>query len=159
MSKPSFVYVTYIRSTPEKVWAALTDPVTIKKFWFGITAESDFKAGSSWRLTFEDGRVADSGEILEAAPPRRLVIRWRNEFMPELKAEGWSRCTMEIETAEYYPDVGGKAVKLTIRHEIEGEGGAQFIEAVSGGWPKVLSNLKSLLETGDIAFQASPSAH
>ena len=56
--------------------------------------------------------------------------------------------------AEYYPDFGGKAVKLTIRHEMEGEGGGKFIEAVSGGWPKVLSNLKSLLETGDVAFKA-----
>jgi uncharacterized protein YndB with AHSA1/START domain len=152
-SKPSFVYVTYIRTTPDRLWAALTDPQTIRKYWFGMTAECDFKAGSSWSLKFEDGRTADSGEILESDPPKRLVIRWRNEFKPELKAEGYSRCTMEIETAEYYPDVGGKAVKLTIRHEIEGEGGGKFIEAVSGGWPKVLSNLKSLLETGDVAFQ------
>lgn len=153
MSKPSFVYVTYIRTTPEKVWAALTDPKTISKFWFGITAESDFKAGSSWALKFEDGRTADTGEILEAEAPRRLVIRWRNEFRPELKAEGWSRCTMLIETAEYYPDRGGTAVKLTIHHELEAEGAGKLIEAVSGGWPKVLSNLKSLLETGDIAFK------
>src|SRR5690242_15666795 len=152
MSKPSFVYVTYIRTTPEKVWAALTDPATIKTFWLGITATSDFKAGSLWSLKFDDGRVADSGEILEAIPPQRLVIRWRNEFKPELKAEGWSRCTMEIETAEYYPDFGGKAVKLTIQHALEGEGG-KFIEAVSSGWPKVVSNLKSLLETGDVAFK------
>jgi len=149
--KPKFVYVTYIRTTPEKLWAALTDPATIKKFWFGINADSDFKQGSPWRLIFEDGRVADTGEILEAVPGKRLVIRWRNEFKPELKAEGWSRCTMEIEMADYYPDFGGKAVRLTILHELEGEG-AKFIEAVSGGWPKVLSNLKSLLETGDVAF-------
>jgi uncharacterized protein YndB with AHSA1/START domain len=116
-----------------------------------MTAECDFKPGSPWRLKFEDGRVADVGEILESDPPRRLVIRWRNEFKPELKAEGWSRCSMEIETADYYPDFGGKAVKLTIRHELEGEG-TKFVEAVSGGWPKVLSNLKSLLETGEAAF-------
>jgi uncharacterized protein YndB with AHSA1/START domain len=103
-------------------------------------------------LSFEDGRVADTGEILEAEPPRRLVIRWRNEFKPELKAEGYSRCTMSIETAEYYPGMGGTAVKLTIQHEIEGTGG-KFIEAVSGGWPKVISNLKSYLETGDVAFK------
>ncbi len=153
MSKPSFVYVTYIRTTPAKLWAALVDPKTIGKYWFGIIAESDFKPGSSWALKFDDGRTADTGEILEAEPGKRLVIRWRNEFKPELKAEGWSRCTMEIETADYYPDRGGKAVKLTIRHEAEGEGGGKFIEAVSGGWPKVLSNLKSLLETGDIAFK------
>ena len=151
MGKPQFVYVTYIRSTPEKVWAALTDPQTVRKFWFGMTVDCDFKAGSPWRLKFEDGRMADSGEILQAEPPTRLVIRWRNEFKPELKAEGYSRCTMAIETADYYPDFGGKAVKLTITHELEGEG-TMFIEAVSGGWPKVLSNLKSLLETGDVAF-------
>ena len=152
MSKPKFVYVTYIRTTPETVWAALTDPRTIRKYWFGITAECDWKPGSPWRLKFEDGRIADVGEILEADPPNRLVIRWRNEFKPELKVEGWSRCTMQIEMADYYPDFGGKAVRLTIRQELEGEGG-KFIEAVSGGWPKVLSNLKSLLETGDVAFQ------
>jgi uncharacterized protein YndB with AHSA1/START domain len=151
-NKPKFVYVTYIRTTPERLWTALTDPQTIRKYWFGMTAECDFKTGSSWALKFEDGRTADTGEILEADPPRKLVIRWRNEFKPELKAEGYSRCTMEIETADYYPDFGGKAVKLTIHHEIEGEGG-KFIEAVSGGWPKVLSNLKSLLENGDVAFQ------
>jgi uncharacterized protein YndB with AHSA1/START domain len=149
---PKFVYVTYIRTTPEKLWAALTDPQKIKKFWFGIAAECDWKPGSSWRLIFEDGRVADAGEILEAVPGKRLVIRWRNEFKPELKAEGYSRCTMEIEMADYYPDFGGKAVKLTIRHELEGEG-TKFVEAVSVGWPKILSNLKSLLETGDVAFQ------
>jgi uncharacterized protein YndB with AHSA1/START domain len=152
MSKPKFVYVTYIRTAPEKLWAALTDPQTIRQFWFGMTAESDFKPGSPWALRFEDGRVADTGEILEAEPGKRLVIRWRNDFKPELKAEGWSRCTMEIELADYYPDFGGKAVKLTISHEMEGEG-EKFIEAVSGGWPKVISNLKSLLETGDVAFQ------
>jgi uncharacterized protein YndB with AHSA1/START domain len=153
MTKPTFVYVTYIRTTPEKLWQALTDPQTIKKYWFGITAESDFKPGSPWRLKFEDGRIADSGEILECDPPKRLVIHWRNEFKPKLKAAGFTRCTMEIEMAEYYPDIGGKAAKLTITHEAETEQGAPTIKAVSGGWPKVLSNLKSLLETGAIAFK------
>jgi uncharacterized protein YndB with AHSA1/START domain len=153
MARSTYVYVTYIRTTPEKLWAALTDQQTIKKYWFNITAESDFKPGSPWALKFADGRTADTGEILEAVPPRRLVIRWRNEFKQELKAEGYSRCTMEIEMAEYYPDAGGRAVKLTITHELEGEG-TKFIEAVSGGWPKVLSNLKSLLETGGVAFAA-----
>jgi uncharacterized protein YndB with AHSA1/START domain len=152
MSKPKFVYVTYIRTTPEKLWAALTDPQTIRKYWFAMTAACDFKPGSPWQLRFEDGRIADTGEILESDPPKRLVIRWRNEFKPELKAAGYSRCAMEIEMAAYYPDFGGKAVKLTVTHEAETEQGAPMIEAVSGGWPKVLSNLKSLLETGDVAF-------
>jgi uncharacterized protein YndB with AHSA1/START domain len=75
MSKPKFVYVTYIRTTPKKLWVALTDPQTIRKYWFGITAECDWKPGSPWRLKFEDGRTADTGEILESDPPRRLVIR------------------------------------------------------------------------------------
>jgi uncharacterized protein YndB with AHSA1/START domain len=131
----------------------LTDPQTIRKYWFGMTAECDFKPGSPWRLKFEDGRIADSGEILEAVPAKRLVIRWRNEFKPELKAVGYSRCTTEIEMAEYYPDFAGQAVKLTIHHEVDDENGGKFIEAVSGGWPKVLSNLKSVFETGNVAFQ------
>jgi uncharacterized protein YndB with AHSA1/START domain len=153
MSKPKFVYVTYIRTTPEKLWAALTNPETIRKYWFGITAESDWKPGSSWSIKFEGGRTADSGEILESVPMKRLVIHWQNQFKPELKAVGYTRCTMEIELADYYPDFGGKAVKLTITHEAETEQGGPMIEAVSGGWPKILSNLKSLLETGDVAFQ------
>jgi uncharacterized protein YndB with AHSA1/START domain len=151
MSKPKFVYVTYIRTTPEKLWAALTDQQT--KYWFDITAECDWKPGSHWALKLEDGRTADSGEILEAVPHKRLVIaNWQNQFKPELKAAGRSRCTMEMELTEYYPGYGGKAVKLTNTHEAEAEQGAPLIEAVSGGWPKILSNLKLLLETGDVAF-------
>ena len=153
MSKPKFVYVTYIRTTPEKLWAALTHPETIRKYWFGITAECDWKPGSPWSIKFPDGRTADSGEILESVPSKRLVIHWQNQFKPELKAAGYTRCTMEIELADYYPDFGGKAVKLTITHEAETEQGGPMIEAVSSGWPKILSNLKSLLETGDVAFE------
>ena len=149
----TFVYVTFIRTTPEKLWSALTSAEFTRQYWFGVRHETDWKVGSSWQLVFPDGRIADTGEIVEVDPPRRLVLRWRNEFRPELKAEGYSRCTMEIEIADYYPDRGGKAVKLTIHHEVEGESAGKFIEAVSGGWPKVLSNLKSLLETSDIAFQ------
>jgi uncharacterized protein YndB with AHSA1/START domain len=146
MSKPQFVYVTYIRTTPEKLWSALTDPEFTKKYWFGMNPQSDWKVGSPWRIEFPDGRIADSGEILESDPPKRLVIgKWQNQFKPELKAEGYSRCTMELEPT-------GKAVKLTITHVAEGAG-AKLIEAVSGGWPKILSNLKSLLETGEIAFE------
>jgi uncharacterized protein YndB with AHSA1/START domain len=154
MSKPTFVYVTYIRTTPEKLWAALTDPQTIRKFWFGIAVECDWRSGSPWSLKFEDGRTADTGEILESVPPKRLVIgNWQNQFKPELRSAGRSRCTIEIEVTDYYPDFGAKAVKLTITHEADSEQGAPLIEAVSGGWPEIISNLKSLLETGDITFQ------
>ena len=79
MNKSTFVYVTFIRTTPEKLWSALTTPEFMKKYWYQMRCESDFKAGSTWKLIFEDGSVADSGEILESDPPRRLVIRWRNE--------------------------------------------------------------------------------
>ena len=144
MNRSTFMYVTYIRTTPEKLWSALTDPATMRQYWFGMHQESDWLAGSAWKLVFPDGRVADTGEIVEAERPRRLVIKWRNEFKPELKTEGYSRCTMELEPEK-------ETVKLTIIHEMEHDG-SRFIEAVSGGWPKIVSNLKSLLETGRTAL-------
>ncbi|HUK01514.1 MAG TPA: SRPBCC family protein [Steroidobacteraceae bacterium] len=144
MARSTFVYVTYIRTTPERLWSALTDPEFTRQYWFGVRNESDWKVGAPWRLVFPDGRVADTGEILEVDPPKRLVIKWRNEFRPELKAEGYARCTMELEPVD-------GAVKLSITHSIEQEP-SKFIEAVSGGWPRILSNLKSLLETGALAF-------
>jgi uncharacterized protein YndB with AHSA1/START domain len=138
-----FVYVTYIKTTAERLWSALTSSDFAKQYWLGIEPQAEWKAGGSWKLVFPDGRVADTGEIVEFEPPRRLAIRWRNEFRPELKAEGWSMCTMEIEPA------AGEAVKLTVTHTMEREG-SKFIEAVTGGWPQILSNLKSLLEAGSI---------
>jgi uncharacterized protein YndB with AHSA1/START domain len=137
----TFVYVTYIGTTPERLWSALTDPDLMKKYWFGMHQESDWRPGSPWRLVFADGRIADAGEVVECDPPRRLVLKWRNEFRPELKAEGISRCTIELEPSE-------GAVKLTITHTID-RAPSQLICAVSGGWPRILSNLKSLLETGE----------
>jgi len=141
MTDSRFVYVTYIRTSPEKLWQALTDPAFIREYWCGITAESGWTAGSPWRLVIPDGRVADSGEVVESVPPRRLVLKWRNEFVPELQAEGFSRCTFELETV-------GSSVKLTILHEME-QPGTKFIQAVSNGWPHILASLKSLLETGE----------
>jgi uncharacterized protein YndB with AHSA1/START domain len=142
----TFVYVTYIRATPAKLWAALTDPHLMKQYWFGMHCESDFKAGSPWQLVFTDGRVADAGEIVESVPSKRLVIKWQNQWKPEMKAEGPSRCVFEIEATD-------RTVKLTVTHSMEREK-SEFIEAVSGGWPKILSNLKSLLETGDIVLRS-----
>jgi uncharacterized protein YndB with AHSA1/START domain len=142
----TFIYVTYIRSTLDKVWAALTDPDMMRQYWMGARGESDFKPGAPWRLVFDDGRVADAGEIVEAEPGKRLVIKWQNQFKPEFKEEGWSLCTMEMEEAK-------GAVKLTIVHSMD-RPQSKFIGAVSGGWPQILSNLKSLLETGAIATAA-----
>ena len=144
MSKSSFVYVTFIRTTPETLWSALSDPEFTRKYWFGMHQESERQAGSPWALVFADGRVADQGRILESDPPRRLVIEWQNEFRPELKEEGPALCTMELEPV-------GEAVKLTITHSSE-RADSKMIAAVSGGWPRILSNLKSLLETGEVVL-------
>ena len=141
MARSTFVYVTYIRTTPEKLWSALTGDVEfMKQYWFGVHCESAWTAGSPWKMVSRDGQILDAGEIVESEPLRRLVIRWQHQSKPELKAEGASLCTMEMEPT-------GTAVKLCITHSIERET-SKLIEAVSGGWPKILSNLKSLLESG-----------
>ena len=141
MKKDQFVYVTYIRTTPEKLWKALIEPEFTRQFWCNTTQESEWKPGATWKILMPDGAVADSGEVVEIDPHRRLVLKWRNEFRPELKAEGYSRLTYQLE-----PE--GKSVKLTVIHEMEKEG-SKFIEAVSSGWPHILASLKSLLETGE----------
>jgi uncharacterized protein YndB with AHSA1/START domain len=141
MAESQFVYVTYIRTTPEKLWQALTEPEFTRKFWMGTTQESDWRPGSSWRLIFPDGMLADSGEILEFDPPEKLVLKWRNELFPEMTAEGYSRMTYTIEQQN-------ETVKFTVTHLME-KGESKFIQAVSNGWPIILSSLKSLLETGE----------
>jgi uncharacterized protein YndB with AHSA1/START domain len=152
MARSTFVYVTYIRTTPETLWAALTTDVEfMKEYWFGMHCESQWTPGSPWRLVSGDGRVFDAGEIVEAQPPSRLVIRWQHQDKPDLQVEGASLCTMELEPS-------GPAVKLSITHTME-RGDSKLIAAVSGGWPKVLSNLKSLIETGSLVLSAPyPSA-
>lgn len=142
--RSNFVYVTFIRTTPEKLWDALTKPEFMKQYWFGMHQDSDWKPGSPWALRFTDGRAADLGDIAEIDPPKRIVINWRNEFREDFKAEGFTRCTMDLEPQ-------GNAVKLTISHSID-RPESKIIGAVSGGWPKILSNLKSLLETGEVLF-------
>lgn len=137
----TFVYVTYIRTTPEKLWDALTKPEFTRAYWWGVWHESDWKAGSRWHMMFPDGRVNSSGEVLEIDPPRRLVLSWHIEYKPELKAEGYSRATFELEQA-------GGSVKLTVTHEMDRDG-SKVIKAVSYGWPMILASLKSLLETGE----------
>ena len=104
--------MTYIRTIPEKLWTALTTPEFMKKYWFGMNFETDWRVGSPWKLIFPDGRIADAGEIVEFDKPRRLVLKWRNQFRPELHEEGYARSVIEIEPA-------GDVVKLTITHEID----------------------------------------
>ena len=152
MARSTFVYVTYIRTTPETLWSALTTDVEfMKQYWFGTHCDSRWTAGSPWKMVSSSGLISDAGEIIEAEPPRRLVIRWQHQSKPELKAEGESHCTIELEPI-------GTAVKLAITHSIERQP-SKFIEAVAGGWPKIISNLKSVLETGAIVLQeAYPTA-
>jgi len=148
MARSTFHYVTFIRTTPEKLWLALTeDAEFMKQYWFGVHCESEWRPGSSWKMVHSDGSVSDAGEIVEAERPTRLVIRWRHQRNPELAAEGDSLCTMELEPT-------GSAVKLSIIHTIERDP-SKVIAAVSGGWPKIISNLKSLLETGAVVLNDS----
>jgi uncharacterized protein YndB with AHSA1/START domain len=139
-AQSTFVYVTYIRTSPERLWAALTQPEFTRQYWFGMDFASEWKTGAAWKLQFADGRIADSGKVLEIDPPRWLVVEWQNEFRPELKAEGPAQCSFELEP-------NGELVKLTVTHTSP-RPNSKLIVAVSGGWPKILSNLKSLLETG-----------
>lgn len=136
-----FVYATFIRAKPENLWQALIEPEFTRRFWFECWQESAWQAGASWRLMIPGGRVGDSGEILEIEPPRRLVVSWRNEFMPGMREEGYSRLTYGLEKH-------AGSVKLTLIHEMD-RTGSKLIEAVSGAWPLILASLKSLLETGE----------
>ncbi len=141
MAESRFVYVTYIRTTPEKLWRALIDPEFTRQYWCGITPESEWTPGASWRLMIPDGRVADSGQVLEIEPGRRLVLSWRNQFIPEMNDDQDSTMTCELKQE-------GDMVKLTLIHEMD-KPDSKLIKGVSNGWPKILASLKSLLETGE----------
>jgi uncharacterized protein YndB with AHSA1/START domain len=141
MATSRFFYVTYIRATPQKVWEALTQPEFTRRWWNETVQETDWKVGSDWKLMIPDGRVGDAGKILELDPPHRLVVTWRNEFIPTLSDEGHSRCTIELQPQK-------DAVKLTLTHEIDLPE-SKLIAGVSQGWPALLASLKSLLETGE----------
>ncbi len=134
-----FAYVSYIRSTPEKVWEALTMPEFTKQYWFGMEQDCDWTVGAKWQLRGENG-VMDSGHIVEIDKPRRMVISWHHQKVPEFHADGATLCTIELEAKD-------DQVKLSILHECEKDN-SKVIGAVGGGWPQVISSLKSLLETG-----------
>jgi uncharacterized protein YndB with AHSA1/START domain/DNA-binding transcriptional ArsR family regulator len=137
--RPTFVYVTYIESTPELVWEALTDPDLTARYW-GHANVSDWQPGSRWEHVRPDGSgVADSGgTVVESTPPRRLAFTWDGEHEA-------SRVSFEIEP---YHEI----VRLTVTHENLAD--EQERTDVAGGWPAVLANLKTLLETGRVLSQA-----
>jgi uncharacterized protein YndB with AHSA1/START domain len=140
MTRSRFVYVTYIRTAPERLWAALTEPEFTRIWWCETWQDCDWKPGSAWKAMTPDGRVADSGSIIEIDPPRRLVLTWQNQFLAELTPEGHSTLTYDLEAV-------GDSVKLTLTHEMD-RPESKLIDAVSQGWPHLLASLKSLLETG-----------
>ena len=148
MKKPSFVYVTYIATTPEKVWQAFVDTDVMAQYWIGSGADcarvnvSDWKPGSRWEHQRVDdaGTVDIVGKVVESDPPRRLVFTWARPNEAE-DVSKHSRVSFDIEPQ------GDRLVRLTVTHE-DLERDPQMLAGISGGWPKVLSNLKTLLETG-----------
>jgi uncharacterized protein YndB with AHSA1/START domain len=158
MTKPSFVYVTYIATTPEKVWRALVDTDVTRQYWLDPSSDSpahvnvsDWKPGSQWEhQRVDETRTVDMvGKVVESTPPRRLVVTWARPKDAEDDAKH-SRVTFDIESQ------GDGLVRLTVTHE-DLERDPQMLAGISSGWPKVLSNLKTLLETGR-ALPSSPSA-
>ena len=149
--KTSFVYVTYIRSTPEKVFEALTQPAVARRYW-GHENVSDWKPGSDWQhVRADEGRAVQVlGKVVEVAPPTRLVITWAS---PSGAADPASYSRVSFDIAPY-----DGMVRLTVTHD-ELETGSAMATGVQKGWPIVLSSLKSLLETGQgIDVFAKPKA-
>ena len=137
--KPKFVYVVYIASTAEKVWRALTDPKMTEQYWFGYQVSSDWKVGSRYTTGMAGAPPFDKGIVLESDPPRRLSYTWHPQYESMLH-ERQSRVTFELVQLE-------SQVQLTVTHD-EFDEGSKVFESISGGWPRVLSSLKSFLETG-----------
>ena len=155
METTTFAYTTYINTTPERLWQALTERAFTKRYWSGMGLESDWRPGSTITLHHAGVTLADPEQrVLEADPPRRLSYTWNKmtpefaaswglgeDFVARLQDEPRSKVTFEIEPQ-------GKLVKLTVIHD-DLEAGSLTLESISGGWPAVLSNLKTLLETGE----------
>ena len=138
------VFEIYIKTTPERLWQAITDPELRRKYSFGVGTESDWRPGSPYRSTTGPETVAPGmaiaeGEILEADPPRRLVQSFRALWGEHVQAEGTSRVTWDIEPI-------ADSCRLTVTHDQLREGAN---DELYGGWPMVLSGLKTLLETGE----------
>jgi len=137
--KPEFIYVTYIKTTPEKLWEALTNSEFTRQYWFDTEVRSDWKVGSPFALVM-GGKTTDSGEILEADRPRRLAYTFKHELDEEMRKEPATKVVFTLEPH-------GDLVKLTVTHE-GFAAGSKLLDGISRGWPAILSSLKSLLETG-----------
>jgi uncharacterized protein YndB with AHSA1/START domain len=137
---PDVVYNIFIRTTPQKVWDALTQREFTTKFFFGRTVESDWKKGSPWKLLFPDGRIDVEGEVLESDPPRLLKVTWRVDWLDEPRP-GPALITYEIQQH-------GEIVQLTMTQHTDSTIPRKYVKAGQMGWGAILSSLKSLLETG-----------
>ncbi|HEX7185677.1 MAG TPA: SRPBCC family protein [Thermoanaerobaculia bacterium] len=141
MAKPEFVYVSYIATTAEKLWAALTQGEITKAYWYGRRIESDWTVGSPVRFfDYDSDVVTDSGVVVECDPPRRLVYTFRPEFSPEAQEMGYSRVSFTLEAHEE------GMVKLTLVHDDLPD--EETAEGFREGWAPILSSLKTFLETG-----------
>jgi uncharacterized protein YndB with AHSA1/START domain len=149
MGSSAFAYISYIRAIPEKVWAAFLDTRIQSRAWMGHTLESEWRPNSAWRMVSLDGHIANSGEVLEIDPQRRLVLSYRSDHVPEWQSEGYSRACFELEPL-------GEATKFTVTHTMD-RPASKLIAAASASWPLILSNLKSLIETGDVAVTITAS--
>ncbi len=162
MQKPSFAYTTYINTSPERLWQALTDPAFTRRYW-GTALESEWNVGSTVTLDERGVTIADPGQVvLESDPYHRLSYTWHSftpewaeihgfsdELLRKLAGEPRSKVTFDIEAV-------GQMVKLTVVHD-GFEPGSNALELVSEGWPRLLADLKTLLETGD-TLPAEPAA-
>jgi uncharacterized protein YndB with AHSA1/START domain len=134
------IFEIYIKTTPERLWEAITDSEIRSKYQFGVHITSDWTAGSRFEMAPDGGEPLGEGENLEVDPPRRLVQTMRALWGEDVKAEGTSRVTWEIEPVE-------DSCRLTVTHDQLREGAN---EQLYGGWPMILSGLKTWLETGQI---------
>jgi uncharacterized protein YndB with AHSA1/START domain/DNA-binding transcriptional ArsR family regulator len=138
---PRYVFTTYIRSTPERIWQALTDSDFTLRYYYGSTVHSDWAVGSPYEYR-TDGKAAIEGEVLESDPPRRLSLSFHALWSEAVRADAPSRMTFEID------DAGPGVSKLTVIHEdLDGRDATR--EEVVGGWPLIAAGLKTLLETGE----------
>jgi len=138
MSKPELIYTTYIRTTPVKLWDAITNPEFVRQYWGGNQNISDWKPGSKWMHVTGDAEraVRVVGQVVESVPAKRLVLTWADPADPD----DVSRVTFELEPVD-------DTVRLDVIHG-DFKPGSDMVNRVSGGWPRVLSSLKSFLETG-----------
>ena len=135
------VFEIYIKTTPERLWEAITDPDLRAKYNFGARPTSEWTRGATYAMSAMDGAIPlGDGEVLEVDPPRRLVHTMRALWSDEVKSEGFSRVTWDIEQV-------ADSCRLTVTHDQLREGAN---DELYGGWPMILSGLKTLLETGEL---------